>query len=75
MAQVEQVEHVEPVESCFTVSGTQLERVGRSPLLAVAQTSAGGAVVQAFLVDPEQMPGCGWPNCGCPWFGPCGGAV
>lgn len=20
----------------------------------------------------ERDPDCGWPNCGCPWYGPCG---
>jgi hypothetical protein len=53
MAEVEQAERPAPVESCFTVSGVQLERVGRSPLLAVATTSGRGELVAAFLVDTE----------------------
>lgn len=45
---------MDQVSGSFTMSGTQLERgPGRQPLLAVTRWDGRGALVNAFLVDPE----------------------
>jgi hypothetical protein len=41
---------------CFTYSGTELEREGQSPLLAVALYAPDGRLAEATVVDPSAGP-------------------
>lgn len=40
--------------SCFMVRGTELERVGAGPLIAVATYTLGGRLVSASVLDPDR---------------------
>jgi hypothetical protein len=44
------------VAPCFTYAGTELERAGRSPLLAVARYAPDGRLAEAIVADPAAGP-------------------